>query len=489
MLYQISPERFFRLHHVRPRFKGQVEDVLIYMAREIVRIGEQPKMEFASLLNRSIRHFPGNANLEKKTLDNWRTEISALFGLICKDEGTVWPSLLAIELAESSDLISFFRTYLAKFQYPGGHVKAQYAAECINAGVRFKPASFVIRVLLAGQAKSENGKFSIDKREATALIWNDLLVTTGKKTPDSVAEDLIELRRRNVEFDSAGDVVRYAGDILDYMVLANILSFHPSGSYSLIPGVQEAANMILSNEKLFPPYERLYGSKNLDAQVLRQFETEWFDYAGNQIQNLVLDTDPLSVLEGYVSSSGPEIDSVVESIPAEETNHETPIELELLAFLREKLHTGVKIQTKETGNAGEFLVLKHEYNRLEALGAKDQAKKVKKIPDHLGVGYDIKSFEDASETQRLIEVKTSISHGKLKVSQFHLTKNEWKAAEASGANYFVFRILISTKSVSCFVIHDPVAKYKNNLMKMNIGDGADIEYKEEAGYWQKLMLT
>ena len=39
--YQIPDEYFFRLHHVRPRFKGDIENVLIYIAEEISRVGEK----------------------------------------------------------------------------------------------------------------------------------------------------------------------------------------------------------------------------------------------------------------------------------------------------------------------------------------------------------------------------------------------------------------------------------------------------------------
>ena len=38
--YKIPDEYFFRIHQVRPRFKGDIENVLIYMAEEISRIGE-----------------------------------------------------------------------------------------------------------------------------------------------------------------------------------------------------------------------------------------------------------------------------------------------------------------------------------------------------------------------------------------------------------------------------------------------------------------
>ena len=78
--YKIPDEYYFRIHHVRPRFKGDIENVLIYMAEEINRIGECETAEFVQRINTAIYNYPGNAHRELKTINNWRTEISALFG-------------------------------------------------------------------------------------------------------------------------------------------------------------------------------------------------------------------------------------------------------------------------------------------------------------------------------------------------------------------------------------------------------------------------
>ena len=44
--YSIPSEYYFRIHHVRPRFKGDIENVLIYFAEELTAIGELPVDEF-----------------------------------------------------------------------------------------------------------------------------------------------------------------------------------------------------------------------------------------------------------------------------------------------------------------------------------------------------------------------------------------------------------------------------------------------------------
>ena len=50
MIYKIPSEYEFRIHHCRPRFKGNVENVLIYMATEISKIGDAPREKFNSIL-------------------------------------------------------------------------------------------------------------------------------------------------------------------------------------------------------------------------------------------------------------------------------------------------------------------------------------------------------------------------------------------------------------------------------------------------------
>jgi DNA-binding ferritin-like protein len=65
-MYRIPDEHFFRIHHVRPRFKNNVENVLIHVAEEIQRIGSTNCSSFRDSLNRSIKRFPGNIGFKRK---------------------------------------------------------------------------------------------------------------------------------------------------------------------------------------------------------------------------------------------------------------------------------------------------------------------------------------------------------------------------------------------------------------------------------------
>ena len=95
-MYRIPEEFFVRLHHCRPRFKNDRENVLLFIASELCLIGELPKADFAKELNSAIKRFPGNSAKKSKTIDNWRTEISSLLGLIeYTEDDTCKPSQMA----------------------------------------------------------------------------------------------------------------------------------------------------------------------------------------------------------------------------------------------------------------------------------------------------------------------------------------------------------------------------------------------------------
>lgn len=99
MVYIVPKEYYFRVHHVRPRFKNDIENVLFYIAKKLDAIGELPPDEFADQVNAAIIKYPGNAKRELKTINNWRTEISALFGFVEHSDITDKPGLRAIELS------------------------------------------------------------------------------------------------------------------------------------------------------------------------------------------------------------------------------------------------------------------------------------------------------------------------------------------------------------------------------------------------------
>ncbi len=472
-MYTVPPDREFRLHHPRPRFKNN-PDALYFVALSISDLGTIKSKEFNKKLEHAIRMFPGNTGLAAKTVANWRTEISTLFGMMQKGDGFTSPTRTAIRLSEENDLISFFRHFLLTFQYPGGHVKPHEAANMIANGVRFHPASFLVDVLLAGQKiKSSGSAFGISPAEATHLIFNDLDVTARRRlSPEAIAKQILSNRGACVEYDRTGDVIRYAKDVLDYMAIADIVSYRPAtDTYSLNPNTIAAAISVRDEAAIFDGYNHLYGTMPSAADV-EECNFDWIEFVNldRSIENF--SANVADILTFTSDSSHQELD---------------------LIFI-EGIKKALEGNANDIGRVGEVLAIQHEQNRLRALGRDDLAKKVQKIPEQYAVGYDLNSFEGVTEEDGdpplFIEVKTTRSMSKNIHMAFKMTKNEWSRCKRLKSSYCVYRILITAQGLSLFTIRDPFEQYVNGDLDMTIGgDGAEISFTETCGEWVELLLT
>jgi len=472
MVYKIPPDRFYRLHHIRPRFKNDVENVLLYIANQIVSIPKQAKKVFADNLNKSIQLFPNNASKDLKTINNWRTEISSLFGLICYDEETAYPSPLAVLLSENQDLIEFFRYFLFRFQYPGGHLKSQENLKLIQCKIQFHPTSYLIKTLLAGNTQMASGKFGISKAEATHCIFNDLAVTRDQRDENQTIELILYNRKQCVQYDCAGDVVRYAGDILDYMKLADLVRLKPDGFYYLNTQYTEIIKTFTNPITFFQGYSKLYNIDDLDCPQISELEHDWFLFVNDHLNHNLFRTD---------------IETLLTSNENEENHQGNTLVIEFLNKLKKDQETPNKLKTKEIGDIGEALVLQHEKQRMLKCDREDLVHLIQRIPTHLAAGYDIKSFEGTDENFRHIEVKTTISHSRLSRQNFHLTPNEWRSATSYLERYFIYRLMISTDEISLFIIQNPVGLYKANKLEMTPLQGVDVRYREASGYTEELL--
>lgn len=466
-MYKIPLKYYHRLHQVRPRFKNDVENVLLYVATEISKIEEQNIDDFNNQLFNSIRLYTGNAIKSKKTIDNWRTEIAALFGFIEENNinKTAKAGVIATKLAENQDLIQFFKYFLFYFQYPGGHIKSHKLKEVIDCGIKFKPAQYFLRVLECGE-KITNKRFSLNKAEATHFIYNDLRVTRDNCEPEDVVKRIIKSREQKQELDWTGDVIRYAGDILDYMVIADLLTQH-AHNYFINWSDRETITAFLDSSSWFDEYDDFY-NKDFDISILKPVEDNWFKYVNKDLGEELFKTDVLKYLGVEEDTYSQLINSAIFELEA--------------TFDPENVQN-----TKEIGDFGENLIVGHESMRVKIGGREDLIHLIKKIPTAFAVGYDIQSVE-LDARKRYIEVKTTISNKTLSFYNFHLTPNEWSTAETLQNTYFVYRLMISKKENRLFIIQNPVNQYKTDNLKMSPRNGADIVFKENSGNWEKLLI-
>ncbi len=362
--YHIPEQDYLRIHFVRPRFKSNIENVLLYMANECCKTAATSCNEYASKINSAIRLFPGNIDYTQKTIDNWRTEISALCAFYNEDKVSdiTETSKLSFFLNENQDLTQFFKYLMLSFQFPGGHIKPADNIELIASGVRFKPAQFVIKVLMSGnELLAEMGsekEMSISDEEATYCILNDWQVTTGKRTPREVAEIILSNRRNKLSYydkkdprnlnskgkpRTKGDVVRYAGDILSYMEIASLLERRLDGYFCLKPNSLIDIKAFINDNSYFDGYEQFYGVENLKSNMLAPIESEWFTYLNNLVDPNKFKTDIRTLIETS------KVEVVFDNRIAEIIGSENAT-------------------TKDIGNIGESIIYSHEKQRLKLAG-------------------------------------------------------------------------------------------------------------------------
>lgn len=467
-LYQIPKEYFFRIHHPRPRFKTDVESKLIFMATEITKIEAKPKDLFNNELRAAIRRYPGNLDVTPKTIDNWRTEIDALFGFI-KEEGKIlMPSRRAIELADSQDLVKFFKLFCYHFQYPGGFLKPHRNIEFIQKNINFRPASYILNMLDVAE-KKHGVRAGISKAEATHCLFNDLRVTRDAQSVEETWELILHNRKHDYKYDWNGDITRYAGDILDYMVLANLLSFKPNGKF-YINHVENMAIQRFINEtdNIFNYYDEIPDINVVEPKDLKKLELQWVEYMNTPKDESFFDTDILAL----ITDTSDEYQELKDKINLDKLIEEGGLDT-----------------TSRIGDVGETLIFGHEKKRLIKEGRKDLIHLVKRIPTILAAGYDINSRE-IDETHRRIEVKTTASRSPVQFNTFHLTHNEWMTASSDKERYFIYRLMITKEGTKLIMLQDPVGLYKSDLISaIPRGNGMDISFiPTKCGVEETLLL-
>ena len=469
-MYEVDPKYYFRLHHVRPRFKDNIENVLVYVASSIERIGTSDKEGFRDALNAEIRLFQGNSNKDKKTINNWRTEISSLFGFFYEKNGDIIAGRQAIELAQSGDLVALFKRFLFTFQYPGAHIKAHEIIEQIRKGVKFKPAQTIIR-LLSHQSRNAGRRY-ITRLEACHCVFNDLRCTSMKfkENTEETWKRIESNREKNVIYDTKGDVIRYAGDILDYMVLADLLETHDNSKFYLSKSSPVAIRIFRDSDVWFNGYDQLYDVDSLDLDSINEQKSKWFEYVNNTKYPQDLGTDIASYLQ------------------SDEEENEKKFDGDYIDIARRAIFDNIdKTTTKQIGDVGVSLICLHEKNRLIQDGREDLVHLIKSIPDSYAMGYDIQS-RNSDATFRNIEVKTTISAKALSFNRVSITRNEWASAVSNGDRYYIYRLMITKHSVRLYVVKDPIEQFRKGCIGVEPSGNVDLTFGANAGNDERLLL-
>ena len=475
--YQIPDKFWFRIHFVRPRFKSNIENVLLYMANECCRIPRCSCSEYNKRYFNAIKMFPGNIGMTRKTLDNWRTEIPALFGFYKENKETdiTETTQMAVFLHENQDLTQFLRLFLYLFQFPGGHMKAVDVKDIIYNNIKFKPARILIQVLLAGNSilseQDSSKEMSISAEEATYCIFNDIRVTSGTVSANEIAQTILHNRKNKLKYynpkdkkirsltgtpRTKGDVTRYAKDILDYMEIANLL-IKTNGYYYLKGNEMVAIQNFRDDKTWFKGYDSLYGKKDIETVELTKIEQEWFEYVNNSMRPELFKTDVKAM---FCQKNIVDVvfdDRIKEVVASDDRT------------------------MKDIGNLGEAMICGHEKMRLKINGYEDFVRLVQIVDSpSYHPGFDIDSYEaDGTEAHRYIEVKTTISKKKIQMFGFHMSPNEWRVAGTIKEHYCIYRLMLSEQDKILYILRNPVSLYKADQIEAEPRNGMEISFSTE----------
>lgn len=444
-MYEVPAKFYQRLHHPRPRFKKNIENVLGYMAFSIAELDGESEAIFKEKILSAIRDFPGNSGLENKTLQNWRTEISALFSMVNTKDGKNFATELSKELANTTNLKEFFLKFISTFQYPGGFLKSHEIEKILSSGIHFHPLLWLAKFATSSRTSKEN--LYITDVEFCHCVLNDLRVTRDHEDISLTISRILKNRSDKVTYDSQGDTKRYALDILDYCVLAGLMLKDYKGKYFFREDALDFLKYFKDHAPLFRSYK-----KEQSLQEIEAVKPLWIDFVNDSSNSL--------------------LKSFEEEISKEASG----------------VSDGLAFSTKQIGDEGEALTLVHEKIWLSKNGRPDLAKLVSHMPTQFAVGFDVLSRE-LDATMRHIEVKTTVSQKDFTVNRVHLTPNEWSAAESHRDRYFVYRLQLSDESCSLWIIQDPVGLYKQDRIKMVPRNGADIFFDESCYTQVELLRT
>lgn len=453
-MYKIPSEFLYELHHPRPRFKKNRENVFGNMAFSIAELDGKPITTFKDEIDIAIRNISGNEDIVQKTVDNWRTEITTLFSMKQELNGKVYATDLTKELANSTNLTRFFLRAMITFQYPGGFLKSHEIKKIVEAKILFNPLLWLSKFFTLNDISSE---FYITELEFCHCVLNDMRVTSIHEDISLTYNRISMNRRDNVYYNTNSDTKRSAGDILDYCVLAGVLYRGKGKTYLVKKDALPLLNFFKNNYKLFTSY-----TNTTELSEITNLRNLWINFVNVVSEDILISfsDENVDVIDN-TNLEDLEIDNV--SLDYKQLNYQSLKKL------------SVQISNKDIGNKGELLALIHEKLFLINGGYNKLFKRVKQIPDKYAVGYDILS-RNYDATMKQIEVKTTNSEYDVIIHRIHLTDNEWSAAESHGTRYFIYRISLSGEKIKLWIIHNPYDLYKKNMIRVYEREGVDLTF-------------
>ena len=230
-----------------------------------------------------------------------------------------------------------------------------------------------------------------------------------------------------------------------------------SNNYYIVPDKYWYRVHFANDSTFFMGSEKFYEKNDNCTSELSDVEPLWFEYVNRSMNPELFKTDIHALFKANEDIEVIFDDRIKDVVSSDITTY------------------------KDIGDIGEALVCGHEKMRLKISGYDDFVKMVKIVdgPSY-HQGFDIDSFEaDGTEDHRYIEVKTTISKKKLQLYSFRMSLNEWRVAGTIKDHYYVYRLMLSEKEKTMFILRNPVALYKTDKIEAEPRNGMEISFSED----------
>lgn len=130
-------------------------------------------------------------------------------------------------------------------------------------------------------------------------------------------------------------------------------------------------------------------------------------------------------------------------------------------------------ENRRLGRLGEELVVELERSRLRHLGRDDLARRVDWVADSIGdgLGFDVLSFDEATDAERLVEVKTTALG---KFHPFYVTATEVRCSEDVPDRFVLYRVFDFGTAARVFALPGSLrATCRLDPVQYRAGLGAD----------------
>jgi hypothetical protein len=201
------------------------------------------------------------------------------------------------------------------------------------------------------------------------------------------------------------------------------------------------------------PYVEGYKPRGNYQALLQQEVESFLDQHPTFLEQLA--TAPTLNPDKPPASDSLDLDAIIEDPPEQIIAPKKPHKPWLSRKARRIDFAERDAANRKLAKLGEQFVVLLEQHRLRTAGRDDLAHKVQWVAQTIGdgLGFDVLSFDEADDSERLVEVKTT---GLGKFFPFYVTANEVRCSEDVAERFHLFRVFDFGRTPRAYILTGPL---------------------------------